>query len=147
MILNAAILKGYGLPIGDIPIQRIDGAILETEMAVLKPAIGDTNYIALYSEAGNWTNGGVVQDTEGNDCYVPGFYAAIAWMSYANLLRRNLVATAFGAVEKRDDHSDHVDVFEEARVYFNEGWQMLRDCCKAKGWKISNKTNYFIQTI
>lgn len=147
MITNAAIIKGLGLPIGDITVARIDSAVMEAEMAVVKPAIGDANYIALYDETGNWMNGGVVTDPAGNSRYVAGFANAISYIAYAHLLRHNLVATVFGTVQKQDEHSSHPDPWEEAKYYFTEGWQMLRDCCAAKGWPIINNTNYYTRTI
>lgn len=147
MITNAAVLKNIGLPIGDIKTERIDAAISEAEMTVVKTAIGDDNYIALHDEGGNWMNGGVVTGEDGRFHYIGGFAAAISYIAFAHLLRHNLVATAFGTVQKQDEHSSHPDILEEAKYYYHTGWTMLRDCCAAKGWKINNVTNYFVRSL
>lgn len=145
MITNAAVIRNMGLPIGNVPTQRIDGAIFEAEMTCIKPAIGDANYMELYDMGGNWMNGGVVTDTDSQSRYIAGFTNAISYIAFAYLLNQTAVATVFGAVRKTDEHSENVDPWEEAKRYFTHGWEMLRECCDAKGWELNRVNNYFMR--
>lgn len=143
MITNASILKNIGLPVGNLETGRIDAAIAEAELGIVKQAIGDANYIALHSMCGNWMNGGVVTDAKGVQHYVAGFNAAISYIAFAHLLRHTITATAFGSVVKTDENSNPAQIWDEAKYYFNVGWQYLRDTAAANGWSVKNGHNYF----
>lgn len=137
MILTPNELVSMGLNIGsEIPQAKLQAAIEEGELSVIKPAIGDTAYIAALSLQQNdpLLIGGQATDPDGGAVYVAGLKKAVGYIAFACLIRHTMQSTSFGTVQKNDDHSTNTDPWEWARYNFGVGTRYLREVAAAAGW-------------
>ena len=146
MILTPTELLAMGLNIStEIPQTKVAAAIEEAELSILKPAIGDTNYIALLGMQSNdpAIAGGQYTKADGTVVFLAGVKKAAAYLAFACLLRHNISATVFGSVQKTDEHSQNADPWEWCRYNFQVGASYLREVAAALGWKANLGDTYF----
>lgn len=126
-----------GLNIGsEIPPAKLTAAINEAELSVIKPAIGDTAYIAALAMQATdpLVQGGQTTDQHGDTVYVAGLKKAAGYIAFACLIRHTMQSTNFGTVQKNDGHSTNTDPWEWARYNFGVGTRFLREVAAAAGW-------------
>lgn len=137
MILTPNELVSMGLNIGsEIPQTKLQAAIEEGELSVVKPAIGDDAYIAAagLGSTDPLLIGGQTTDQQGNDVFLAGLKKAIGYIAFACLIRHTMQSTNFGTVQKNDEHSTNTDPWEWARYNFGVGTRYLREVAAAAGW-------------
>lgn len=137
MILTPTELVNMGLNIGsEIPPAKLTAAITEAELSVIKPAIGDTAYIAALALQATdpLVQGGQTVNPKGETVYVAGLKKAAGYIAFACLIRHTMQSTNFGTVQKNDEHSTNTDPWEWARYNFGVGTRFLREVAAAAGW-------------
>ena len=139
MILTRETLKNQGLKI-DIGLtdNELDKVINDAELLVVVPMIGFHQYgqILGYSESDPRLVGGGY--TKGDETfYIAGLHRAISYIAYAYLLLDDICASSFGSVRKKDDYSENVDAYEEARRHFASGIEHIRQLANIEGWNVN----------
>lgn len=147
IITVSEFLNASGLPVSDeIDDKKIERAIFTAEQFIVKPRLGDKNYIDIINTPLQFTtilNGGIITEEDEHHnikyIYLSGLKRAMYELSFAMLLRDNLTSTTFGSVLKKDDYSDQAS--EErlnavARYHTEIGMAYLKEITDY--WKIDN---------
>lgn len=106
------------------------------------------NYLALLSMPADSPviSGGIYTNGAGEKFVLAGYLKAVAHIAYGALLRDNINATTFGSVRKRDEHSDNVDPWDNAKYHDTIGRGWLHDIAVAMGWSVGSTGSYFTET-
>lgn len=125
-IINYNDLLSSGLPVSDeVASAKLTDAIRTAETVVVKPRLGDEQYIDILDNPSQYTSiidGGKVQRTvekhnpDGTTstvieiAFLAGLKYAISHLAFAELLVNSTAVTTFGSVLKKDDYSDQAGV-------------------------------------
>lgn len=132
MIVTATELINSGVAniSSEIDEAKIENAISNAEMFVVKDRLGDALYLGFL----NGTADDVLLDGgEYQGRYIVGLKRAIFNLAVAFLLRTDVAATIFGSVRKKDEYSEN-QTFETiddyGRFYFTLGETYLKELCE-----------------
>ena len=142
MFITRQDIRAYGFRIENaVPDAAIDLAIEEAE-GCIRQAVGGAEFARLihidFTEP-------IIRGGEYNDTYIGGVSKAAAYIANAFLVQRDYVTTAFGNVQKKDEHSQQVEALKRARQDYQTGWQYLIESLDAYGIKWRSVNNIFAE--
>lgn len=151
-LIETSQVKQLGRPLGDIKEDKLLAYIREVENTYIKPALGDTLFLALHADnleiGGTYDtllNGG---EWNGEDAacacsgvhFFSGLRTAIAYFVYAkSLMSADIESTRYGFMQKDGMYSEHVSQAQRTAAYndaMEVGHAYLRECleyCNAFG--------------
>lgn len=127
MILNATSFIALGFRVSSDNADFVTSAIRTAELSIVKYAVGASNYVDMMNATDVTSKPYIAR--EGNST-MAGLKVAIGHLTFATLLRDNITATRFGAVEKKDEYSQPASESRiETDIMFHEqtGWLYLNE--------------------
>lgn len=152
-LIETSQIKTLGRPLGDIKECKLLAYIREVENTYIKPALGDTLFLALHADnleiggtydtllnGGEWNADNAVCGCGSGVHFFSGLRTAIAYFVYAKtLMSADIESTRYGFVQKDGQYSEHVSQAQRTAAYndaMEVGNTYLRECleyCKAFG--------------
>lgn len=133
MIIDTNELLESGMAVSDeLSDNKIEMAIETAEFYVVKKRLGDDLYISITEDPSEYDtvlNGGVVEK-DGKQIHIAGLKKAMYHLTFAFLLRDNLVVTAFSTVRKTDEYSENASddkILTVAMQHGEIGLEYLRE--------------------
>lgn len=159
-LVTAEEVKKLGRPIGKVDNSKILSFITEVEQTIIRKTIGDAFYIRLIDYVGSdkkdeaielLFNGGIYQNSKGEDVMFMGLKQAESYFVYAQNVRAgDFESTRYGMVQKNDEYSSSISAKERdsiANSVTEIGNEYLRECinyCVVKG--LINKVGQSMHT-
>lgn len=150
-LIETEMVKTLGRPLGDIKEDKLLAYIREVENTYIKPALGDTLFLALHADdieigstydlllnGGEWNDSDAVCGCGSGVHFFSGLRTAIAYFVYAKtLMSADIESTRYGFVQKDGQYSQHVTQAQRTAAYndaMEVGNTYLRECleyCRA----------------